>query len=77
MPAIIPLVMAAIQAAIQAAPGVVSVVKGAKDWISSLVSSGVIPATMQDPLHAHVDSIAAMNAAGIRPPAWTVEPDPS
>jgi hypothetical protein len=76
MPAVIPLIISAIQAAIAAAPQVAKVVAGAKAWISSLFAGGIITAEQQDALHAHVDSIAALNATGIRPAAWTVEPDP-
>ena len=74
--ALLPLILQGILAAVQAAPQVEAVIKAAKDFITSLVASKVIPASLQDPLHAYVDSHAALAAAGIVPLGWGVEPDP-
>ena len=70
------LVMQAVQACIAAAPGVADIVVKAKDLISSLFTAQLITKAQQDALHAHVEAHAALVAAGIVPPHWSVEADP-
>ncbi len=77
MGASLPLIIQGILAAIQAAPGVIDVVNKAKDFITSLTGAKLITVEQQNALHAYVDAHAALVAAGITPPAWTVEPDPA
>lgn len=76
MPAIALLILQGIQAAIQAAPGVLEIVKKGKDFISSLISGGIITVDQQKKLHARVDQIADDFANGRVPAAWMVEADP-
>lgn len=64
------------QAVISAAPGVIAIVQQSKDYITSLFKAGKITKEQQDAVHRHIDSIAGLVAAGIVPPAWTVEPNP-
>jgi len=65
------------EAVITAAPDIEKAVGAVKDFITNLVSAGVITADQQTALHAHVDSVAAAVASGQTPPEFTVEPDPS
>jgi hypothetical protein len=73
---LLPLIMQGIQAAIKAAPGVIAIVEKGKALIAALFDAKVITKEAQDALHANIDSIAALVAVGIIPPAWQVEPDP-
>lgn len=75
--ALLPLILEGIQAAISAAPGVVDVVEKGKALITSLFTAKLISKEVQDALHAHIDAHAALVAAGIVPPHWQVDPDPS
>lgn len=65
-----------IQMAIALAPKVVEIVTAGKNLITSLFSAGLITKEQQDAIHAHLDSYAALWAAGI-PVHWTIEPDPT
>jgi len=71
------LILAGIQAAIAAAPAVLDIVNKGKALITSLFSAKAITKEQQDAMHLQLDAYAAMMAAGIVPPAWRVEPDPS
>jgi len=73
----LPVILAGIQAALTAAPAVVEIIKSAKDLITSLFTAKLITQDQQNALHAYIDAHAAMVAAGLTPPAWTVEPDPA
>lgn len=75
--AAIPIIMQGILAAIDAAPGVIEVVEKAKALITALFTAKVINADQQNILHATVDNRAATWLSGLRPPHWTVEPNPS
>ena len=75
-PALIVTVIQLIQAMLTAAPKVAELVKQGKDLISALFTNKLISKEEQDAMHAWVDGLAAMHAAGIVPPHWTVEPDP-
>jgi len=66
-----------LNAAISAAPKVIEVVQKAKDFITALFTAGAISKERQDALHLAVDARAALAAAGIVDPAWTVEADPA
>ncbi len=70
------IVLALIQAVLSAAPQVAELVLKAKELITALFTAKVISKEQQDAMHLHVDSLAALYAAGIVPPAWKVEPDP-
>jgi hypothetical protein len=69
-------IVAGIEMAIKLAPGVISVVTKAKDFIASLFGAGVITAAQQNALFARVDELARQAEAGEDPSWWTVEPDP-
>lgn len=77
MGAALPLILQGILAAVQAAPQVAELIKGAKDFITSLTTAKIITADQQNLLHAWVDNQSALAASGIVPPSWKVEPDPA
>lgn len=66
-----------LNAAISAAPKIADIVVKAKDLVASLFAAGVISKDKQDAIHLAIDARAALAAAGIVDPAWTVEPDPT
>lgn len=59
-----------------AAPQVAELAVKAKELISALFTAKVISKQQQDAMHLHVDSLAALHAAGIIPESWKVDPDP-
>lgn len=71
MPAIIPLIIAAIQTA----PQIEAATIAGKNFITSLVG-GKVTAEQQKIAHDHIDAVCAAILAGNPPPAWTVEADP-
>lgn len=71
------LVIQGLNAAISAAPTIVAIVTKAKELVAALFTAGVITKEQQDALHMNIDARAALAAAGIIPPHWQVEPDPS
>lgn len=76
-PAIILQILQAIYAAMSAAPTVIEIANKGKELISALFSAKAISKEVQDALHASIDARAALHAAGVVDPAWTVEPDPA
>ena len=70
------IILQLIQAVLVAAPQAVELVAKAKDLITALFTAKVITKAQQDAMHLHIDALAALNAAGIIPPAWQVDPDP-
>jgi hypothetical protein len=73
---LIGLIIQGIQAALAAAPQAIEVAEKGKEFIASLFRAGLITKEVQDAVHGHVDSIAALAAAGVGPAHWTVEDDP-
>ena len=75
--ALIPQILAGIQAALNAAPQIEGIITSAKALFVSLFEAGLISKEQQDTIHGYVDAIAAMKKAGIVPPHWQVEADPT
>lgn len=75
-PAAILLFIQGLQALIAAAPKVAEIIGKAKDLITAMFTATLITKEQQDALHLHVDSLAALAAAGIILPHWQVEADP-
>lgn len=73
----LPIILQGVLAAVSAAPQIEAVITSAKNFITSLVEAKIIPAALQGSLHAYVDAHAALAAAGVTPPAWKVEADPT
>ena len=73
MPALLPLIIAAVQTAIQEAPNVVQIVKEAKDTFQALFSAGLITKATQDACNAHVEACVDAANAGTLPPEFYVE----
>jgi hypothetical protein len=74
MPAIIPLIIAAVQTAIQEGPQAIQIVKEAKQTFQAMFNAGLITKEVQQACNDHVD--ACVNAAntGTLPPEFYVEP---
>jgi len=67
-----------VQLGIAAAPVVEKAVLDAKIFINNLFLARLITAEQQDNLHAHVDDVGTLFAAGRDLPThWTVQPDPA
>jgi hypothetical protein len=59
-----------------ASPQIAEAVKGAKDFIVLLFGAKLITAQQQDALYDWVDAQQKLVLSGVRPAAWTVDPDP-
>ena len=77
-PAAIALVIKYVQLALASAPLIEKAVVDAKNFITQLFEAGLITVEQQTLIHAHIDAVAVVFAAGRDLPShWTVEPDPS
>ena len=77
MPPLVLALIPVIQGVIASAPQIETAVIGIKDFITSLVKSGAIPAELQNNLHAYVDDVVVKVGIGQPPPEFMVEPDPT
>ena len=66
-----------IRAGIAVAPDVEKFAVQAKEFISTLVSTGIIPAEKQNIISSHIDDLCAAHKAGNLPPEYVVEKDPT
>lgn len=68
--------MAAIQSLMAVAPDVIAFGYKAKGWIDDMFSLGLIPAEVQNALHARLTELCRAALNGETPKHWQVEPDP-
>jgi hypothetical protein len=72
----ISVILGIITQAIAAAPQIAQAVSQMKELVSALFGSKLITKSQQDALMAYCDANQQLALAGIRPAAWSVEPDP-
>ena len=72
----ISVILGIITQAIAAAPQIAQAVSVMKDMVAVLFGSKLITKSQQDALMAYCDANQQLALAGIRPAAWSVEPDP-
>lgn len=65
-----------IRAGIAVAPDVAKFAVEAKQFIATLVGSGIVPASVQNSVSSHVDELRDAHLAGNPPPEYQVEADP-
>jgi len=75
-PAQISVILGIITQVIASAPQIAQAVSQMKELVSALFGAKLITKGQQDALMAYCDANQQLALAGIRPAAWTVEPDP-